>query len=385
MKGGLLPVPEESWRRGCGWPACLEIKIPSNWPSGFYYAEFQTLKGTEHLHFIVRPRQDKTPNPILYVIGDLTYQAYNSWGGKSIYNFNSTEGQASTHISYNRPYSPRDALDGRWDSNMIPWLEREEYKVDFCSQSDLIRHPEIMGRYKVQIRNGHDEYWTRLEYERVEAWLNQGGRLASFSGNTCCTQVRLEDNLRTLVCYRKADKDPAAAKDKLEATCCFRDLGRSENKILGAGFHYAGYVGSHGHYPLWQGNGGYEVQRPDHWVFAGTGFKKGNRFGTSKSIVGYETDGCLTRLEGGFLVPTGEDGTPPDFTILATAPAATGDEGIPTNQNGLATMGLRQISSGGMVFNAATTDWCHGLYPEAPWNDAFVPIITKNVLNRMLS
>ena len=33
-----------------------------------------------------------------------TYQAYNNWGGKSLYEFNSTGGRA-TKVSYNRPYA----------------------------------------------------------------------------------------------------------------------------------------------------------------------------------------------------------------------------------------------------------------------------------------
>jgi hypothetical protein len=194
----------------------------------------------------------------------------------------------------------------------------------------------------------------------------------------------LEDDLRTLICYRKAEKDPITAKSPLDATCCFRDLGRAENRILGAGFHYAGYIGSHGHYPLWEGNGGFEVVRPDHWVFAGTGLKKGDKFGFSNSVAGYEVDGCLFKMQNGLPVPTGEDGTPPDFKILAMAKAGGGEPWEAETQ-GMATLGIRELDNGGLVFNAATTDWAHGLEPDPVWKDTAVPVITRNVLNRFLA
>ena len=70
-------------------------------------------------------------------------------------------------------------------------------------------------------------------------------------------------------------------------------------------------------------SGGYTAWRPEHWVFAGTNVHYGDLFGTKDSVVVYEVDGCELTLssEDGLPIPTGRDGTPRDFTILATAPA----------------------------------------------------------------
>ena len=63
------------------------------------------------------------------------------------------------------------------------------------------------------------------------------------------------------------------------------------------------------------------VHRPDHWLLTGTGLKRGDRFGDKDTVVGYECDGCEMELKDGLPVPTGRDGTPKDFVILASCPA----------------------------------------------------------------
>ena len=72
-----------------------------------------------------------------------------------------------------------------------------------------------------------------------------------------------------------------------------------------------------------------------------------------------------------FLEVSGEDGTPLNFVVLATADLTDWVRG---GQAGLATMGLYR--NRGSVFTAATTDWSHGLV--GPWNA--VQQITQNVL-----
>lgn len=132
------------------------------------------------------------------------------------------------------------------------------------------------------------------------------------------------------------------------------------------------------------GSGAFTVYQPDHWVFAGTGLKQGEQFGARDSIVGYECDGCEHTFVNGKPVPTGRDGTPEDFLILALAPASWApdewpwDERWENGRTGNACMGIHGVPAGGTVFTAATTDWAHGLKGEDP----IVEIITRNVLDR---
>ena len=86
----------------------------------------------------------------------------------------------------------------------------------------------------------------------------------------------------------------------------------------------------------------------------------------------------------GLPVPTGEDGTPIGFEILAQAPARWTDAerallpGGLVATEGQATLGLHTYPAGGTVFTAGTTDWAHGLHA-----DSVVQQITRNVLSNL--
>jgi hypothetical protein len=157
-------------------------------------------------------------------------------------------------------------------------------------------------------------------------------------------------------------------------------LDRPENQLTGVGFLYGGYHLSHGQYM--DGSGAFEVHRPEHWVFAGTGLKQGEEFGGEHTVVGYECDGCEFTMEGGLPVPVGSHGTPKDFTILSTGSArwhpddSVWYERWENGREGAAVMGV--YTRGGTVFTAGTTDWPHGLK-----GDEQVVRITRNVLDRL--
>jgi hypothetical protein len=127
---------------------------------------------------------------------------------------------------------------------------------------------------------------------------------------------------------------------------------------------------------------GYRVQHADHWVYAGTGLRDGDVIGggPDEYVIGYECDGAdFDRAElaaGRPVRPTGADGTPDGFTILAVGDTRTsGDWGF---GNGAATMGL--FRRGGTVFTASTTDWARVL---TAGTTPVLDRITRNVLDRL--
>jgi hypothetical protein len=97
-------------------------------------------------------------------------------------------------------------------------------------------------------------------------------------------------------------------------------------------------------------------------------------------LLSLETDGALYQETGGRPIPTGQDGTPLNFDIIATADLPGWNGGPLDWDNARATIGLHQ--NGGFVFTAATTDWAQGVTldgsPPKP-----VDIITANVLTRL--
>lgn len=146
---------------------------------------------------------------------------------------------------------------------------------------------------------------------------------------------------------------------------------------------FGGMQGSKGQYM--DESGAFTVHRPGHWVFAGTGLKQGAQLGAKDRIAGYECDGCDHSFVNGRPVPTGRDGTPQDFLILALAPASWSPdewqwyEQWESGRLGNACMGIHRLSGGGTVFSASTTGWAYGLRGK----DAIVERITRNVLERL--
>lgn len=267
----------------------------------------------------------------------------------------------------------------------MEWAEKAGYRIDLAVNSDLEFHPEILKKYKLVLSVGHDEYWSAKMRDHLEEYIGSGGNVAFFSGNTCCWQVRAEEQGRALVCYKQAYRaDPLYAKGerKLLSTLWSHHLvGRPENSLTGVGFLWGGYHRSHGQFM--NGSGAFTVHRPEHWLFAGTNLKRGEEFGGKDTIVGYECDGCELIWKDGLPFATHRDGTPKGFTVLATAPARWHPDDCEwyekweKGRTGHAVLGVYE--RGGTVVTVGTTDWSHGLRG----NDPTVVRITKNVLERL--
>jgi hypothetical protein len=82
-------------------------------------------------------------------------------------------------------------------------------------------------------------------------------------------------------------------------------------------------------------------------------------------------------------VPTGRDGTPTNFNILASCPArwhpddAFWYERFDQKRVGASIVGV--YTRGGTVFTCGSTDWAHGLRGKDP----MVERITRNVLDKL--
>lgn len=281
-----------------------------------------------------------------------------------------------------------------WERFFVAWAERSGYSLEYAVNTDLEFCPEILKNYRLVLSVGHDEYWSAPMRDQLEQFVEGGGNVAFFSGNNLWWQVRSEDRGRALVCWKDFRQDPYYASgryDLLTTLWCHHLIGRPENRLTGVSFARGGY---HNFFDQYRDSPGhYTVHQSDHWVFEGTGLKTGDSLGAMDRLVGYECDGCDFRWASGQPVPTGLDGTPENFTILATAPAALShaDDSIrltskalygeetsrEISQPGAATMGL--YSRGGIVFTTGCTEWAKGLRGR----DKTVECITRNLLDRL--
>jgi hypothetical protein len=364
---GNQAVPADVVANGCRWPASYRFSVPNSWPSGIYFAAIGSGPNACTVPFIVRAVSATAGTKVLVQVPVTTVHAYNAYGGKSLYDFNSSDGVRSPKVSFDRPLT--DAFNtsfDNWSQYLARWLAKNRIAADFCTSHDLHANANLLDPYQLYLSAGHDEYWTRDMRDHLDAFVAVGGNAAIFGGNTCWWQARLEGSgNRTLVCYKSLSADPVA--DLRLKTVNWRDLAQPfpENATVGLGFIKGASWTNGFARPVTP----YVVQRPEHWVFAGTGLAKGAGFGGE--FVGYETDAADFRSAGdGLFHPTGLDGTPATLRILAQADASDWDAkaqalGLSGELSGYATLGV--FSRGGKqgtVFNAGSVDWAYGLGAE---------------------
>jgi hypothetical protein len=380
-------IPDRASSGGCGWPDAFRFTIPSHWKSGYYQVALET-EGDETtqgmLFFVVRASDSAPKSKILLQLATNTYNAYTNWGGHSLYSYHDRDGLQGHQVSFDRPISSQF---GKWELPFVKWAEKNGYAMDYAVNSDLEFRPEILKNYALVLSLGHDEYWSSPMRDHLEQFIQDGGNVAFFSGNTCCWQVRSSEDGRRLTSWKQTpNMDPLfrTGDHRLLSTAWSHHLvGRPENQLTGVGFLWGGYHRSHGQFM--DGSAAFTVHRPDHWLFAGTDLKRGDAFGSNDTIVGYECDGCEMTWVDGLPAPTHADGTPKTFQILGTCQArwAPGDsywyDRFPKDRVGAAVLGIYTSDGGGTVVTAGTTDWAHGLQGRDP----VVMRITKNVLDRL--
>ncbi|HVU15367.1 MAG TPA: DUF4082 domain-containing protein [Candidatus Didemnitutus sp.] len=202
----------------CGnWAVSAQWAVPSTAVSGLYIAKVTRTDtgGASHIAFVVR--DDSSTSAMVFQTSDTTWQAYNSYGGNSLYVGN-PDGRAYK-VSYNRPFITRDGLTNHdWIFNaeypMIRFLEANGYDVSYTTGLDSDRRGSLIRNHKIFLSVGHDEYWSGTQRTNVEAARAAGVNLAFFSGNEVFWKTRWENSIdgsntpyRTLVCYKETHAD----------------------------------------------------------------------------------------------------------------------------------------------------------------------------------
>jgi hypothetical protein len=386
-----LGAPDCDWN----WPV-YEYPIPREWKPGVYIAAFAPAAdraadpSSDLPHrdaaalFVVRG--DEANWDILYKLPLFTYQAYNELGDPcgSLYTggFDKLTLRRPGGGVGGRPWdyyfpdcydqsSPRQTY-WHWDAPFISWLERTGFEINYCTDLDV--HENLgcfLGRHRLLLSVGHDEYWSEEMRRNVATFVERaGGNAAFFSGNTCWWRVHLVDDNNAFICNKMS---PAGSTWKRDQWFWFNP----ENRLTGVSHRNGGGQWWSKREPI-----GYTVQHADHWIFDGTGLRDGDTFGAEHALIGYECDGAAISDrpdEHGFAVPSHDDGTPENFTILGTGKIgpdwAQDPEDFPGGRT--ATMGL--YANNGVVFTAATTDWARVLASGEPR----VEKITENILRRL--
>jgi hypothetical protein len=371
------------------WPVFQSLTIPTDWTSGIYVVRLISsgdVTGTPYVAYIsFVVRDDHRASDIIFQSSVNTNQAYNNWGGKSLYATNSSGGIPAVKVSFNRPSAVGPWGMGDfiyWESNLLRFLEREGYDVTYNTNVDTERNGIFLKRHKAFLSVGHDEYWSTGMRQNVEVLRNLGVNLGFFGANAVYWQVRYEDSpftgesYRTIVSYKEtaAAQDPLALDENTTndymITTQFRSdmlnhAANPEDRLIGVKAHAAFRAG------LWELPMTVIVPTDSQyqWVFAGTGLAPGASV-VLPGLLGFETDSA-----------SDPDSTPPSGTqILASSPDPTG----------FSNMTIYQWDRGwnftrSKVFATGSMNWGHGVDNTAPETTEFVhPIaqqMTRNVLD----
>ena len=201
----------------CGnWAVSASWAVPSTAVSGIYFAQLvrDDTVGTSHIVFVVR--NDSSTSPILFQTSDETWQAYNDYGGHSLYGptgvFNNS--QRAYKVSYNRPFHTRSFDPASWvfyaEYPMVRWLEANGYNVTYFTSVDAARSGSSILNHKLYMTAGHDEYWSGPKRTSIEAARSAGVHLGFFTGTGAFWKTRWENSIdgsntayRTLVSYKE--------------------------------------------------------------------------------------------------------------------------------------------------------------------------------------
>jgi hypothetical protein len=354
------------------WSVTDSWSVPPDAVSGVYLAKLTRedgTGGTNWIPFIVR--DDGRQSDMVFQTSDTTWQAYNPWGGHSLYD------GTSTAVSYNRPFTtwsgPSPA--GHWnflfgaEYPAIYWMEKNGYDVSYISGLDTARNGNELLNHKVFLSVGHDEYWSGDQRANVEAARDAGVNLTFMSGNECYWKTRWAPSIdgsdtanRTLVCYKtdqSGQNDPSG-----QWTGTWRAGGSPENALTGQMY----MVNSD---PLSTDTITYDQSQFALWrntSVANTA--PGGTASLGGSYIGYEWDVDVhnsTRPAGQINLTS---------TPLFSDSILQGSAGAEGPGTAVHSVTMYRASSGAQVFNAGTIFWTWGLdenHPIGPTNSNSVP------------
>jgi hypothetical protein len=382
------PQPEAKNLHECRWQPTVTLTIPTDWRSGVYIGRMTTVPESadeaywqSYVTFIVR---DERPADILFQCSDNTWQAYNRWPSDFSLYTHPQGGQGPwADVSFDRPYGREAQYNGvvndpltvgsgeflPFEFPLAYWLEQHGYDVTYCSNSDMVT-PDRGLRCKAFLSVGHDEYWDLRQYRSVEAMRDAGVSLLFLSGNSVCWVTPMRPSSEG-VPHRIISRDGPYgaqqdyARNREANHGPFPERGPDEGLLMGA----------RNVRPV-NGGGDWICEKPEHWIFEGTGMKKGEAI---PGLIGWEYHGQpATEIPGLEVVGGG----------TAWVSGTTAQQWTATIYPG---------PRGNFVFNASTIFWAQGLstppghvLPWSHWSrphgpDERVQRMTRNLLTRALT
>lgn len=349
------------------WAPTATIPITPAWTPGLYMIEaFPSSGGAPTVAPLV-VRDDGGNAPLLIDESVLTWAAYNSFGGASLYQATNPTASKKDNVAHrartvglSRPLVDSGYRQMHSQDMTLAWFaERLGVDIDYTTDVDLDQEPSQLVRHAGVAFGGHSEYWTRRMYDGVEAARNAGVNLAFLGGNNVFWQSRLSAGPggadSRLTVYKSAKEDPFARTQPELLTVHWNEppMRRDAAELLGLSHSVINVQSST--YLRWTPG----------WLFNGTGQKPG---GIVSNLLGGESD---------TVVP--DNSIPPNLAVI-------GQSLVRGPSWASAALTYYSAPSGAGVFAAGNMYWtCHlrGVcqnFSTPPATQSFVLQLTTNLL-----
>lgn len=340
------PVPPVGERRlrECRWERTTRLVIPRDWVSGVYLGKL-SCSGHRYQSYVIFVVRDDRRADLLFQTSDTTWQSYNKWPDTySLYDSDPPRRpwNPDTMVSYDRPYAKyHQVVDNilsqgsgeflLWEHPLCCWLEQHGYDVTYWSNIDTHADRRGLDRVRCFLSIGHDEYWSLQMHDNVKAAIQNGVSVAFLCGNSVHGVIPLD--LRNSqgrlhrIFYRQGQFGGVSARYNTPPVA-WEKQGPPEELLVGARTMNPA-----------NGSASWIATNVEHWIFAGTGMKKGDEI---PGLVGWEFHGAPGDIPGLEVIAAGK-------TIKSSGEETTYAATVYPGPHG------------NWVFNAATIYWSIGL------------------------
>jgi hypothetical protein len=304
------------------WRVTDLAEIPPDAVSGYYEAKLEIVAGTGKgavgsVPLIVRQSPEAPASAVLVQVPANTWEAYNGWGGKSLYQFGTS--RHAVEVSFDRPFA-QQVLYEMVTKLELPWvefMERNGIDVSYQTDVDTDTAPGSLLQHRLVFAIGHDEYWTQGMRDAFDRALAMSTNLM-FGSNSGEWRMRYATDRRKIGEWRDPSIDPV--HDPRLDDGFFRTFGEPECKLMGVEHEWAAQRS------LTAPATSYTVVGPstDPWL-AAAGLTRGEAI---PGVVGYEWDSLIPGCFEGKVVPlmtavlSGSDGVSHSADMVrATAPS----------------------------------------------------------------
>jgi len=316
------------------WKPSLTVPT-TGWPAGAYLLMLTAANGKQK-YVPITVRSDPTRGAVVIVNAVNTYEAYNEWGGYSLYNGPDKSLASRAHrVTFDRPYDGNGARTlVQSELPLIQLAERSGVRLAYMTSVDVATDPAALAGARGIVSPGHDEYWTVAMRDAVTKARDAGTNVAFLGANAVYWRVRYEPGPlganRILVGYKDAALDPLRNRPDTTAKWRSRPDPRPENSLTGMLYECFPAVGR------------FIVHNPGFFLYAGTGATKGS---TYPGLVATEVDRA-------YPIP----GTPANLQVVAHSPVSCGPS-VHTFSDAI----YYTVPSGAGVVDVGTMNWVPSL------------------------